>query len=170
MELTATPDTPMQPVSDWRSRYNAMHPTPPPSPAPAPAPSPAPWPTAPRVQGTGYSGTGTPPPPPVQYRSGPSDPSCVVRGTVVDLVDNRVIMLNGEQVETLVILLDMGQGHIAPIQCWGQKKCDFAKQQVGRVVDAVFSVGCQQRQVTLQSGEPTTIYNASLKLKTLVPA
>ena len=97
------------------------------------------------------------------------DPAAIIRGFAKEVVDNRYIDMNGEQVETLVLILETSPGHVVPVQAWGQKKCDFVKANLNRPVDVVFTVGCQVRQVpSKDTGEMLTIYNASLKLKSLL--
>lgn len=148
---TATP-SPSNVVRAWGARYGI-------SAQPDQAPSPA-QPAAPYT-----------PPPATPYRQAQgapyvADPACVIRGTVADVVDDRTVSFNGEPVETATLLLETSPGRTIPVQLWGEKKVQYVREGLGRMADIVFTVSCQQRQVTLrETGAPTTIYNASLKLK-----
>lgn len=134
----------------------------------------APWPTAPAAtQPSPYRQTY--PAAPVVQPGAPTrvatgqfqpDPACIVRGLAKELVDVRDIQLNGEIVTTAILILETSPGRIVPVSIWGQKKLEFVQQGIGKVCDIIFTIGCQTRQVPLkETGELTTIYNASLKLK-----
>ena len=135
----------------------------------------APWPTTPRPatpapayrQPYPAAPTVQPGAPTRVYTGqGNQDPSCIIRGLAKELVDVREILMNGEMVTTAILILETSPGRIVPISIWGQKKLEFVQQGIGKVCDIVFTIGCQTRQVPLkETGELTTIYNASCKLK-----
>lgn len=133
----------------------------------------APWPTTPRPAAApaqplrSWSVSPQPAAPARVYTGqGAQDPSCIIRGLAKELVDVRDIQLNGEIVSTAILLLETSPGRIVPISVWGQKKLEFVQQGIGKVCDIIFTLGCQTRQVPLkETGELTTIYNVSCKLK-----
>ena len=134
----------------------------------------APWPTTPRPAAApapsyrpAYPSPAQPAAPARVYTGqGAQDPSCIIRGLAKELVDVRDIQLNGEIVSTAILLLETSPGRIVPISVWGQKKLEFVQQGLGKVCDIIFTLGCQTRQVPLkETGELTTIYNVSCKLK-----
>lgn len=127
-----------------------------PRPAAAPAQPLRSWPVSPQPAAPARVYTG----------QGAQDPSCIIRGLAKELVDVRDIQLNGEIVSTAILLLETSPGRIVPISVWGQKKLEFVQQGIGKVCDIIFTLGCQTRQVPLkETGELTTIYNVSCKLK-----
>ena len=119
----------------------------------------APWPTAQPSAA-----------PPLQSFA-PQPPTSLIRGTITELVDARTVTMGtGESVPTVTALVAVeGVQEPVPMQVWTDKRIQFAQTMVGRRVDVVFGLSANSRQVNTPTG-PTTIHNAVLRIKTLIPA